>query len=41
VGALPAAAPISFAARTRHGADPQVTRVALQALRGSLAASTA
>jgi DNA-binding transcriptional LysR family regulator len=33
VGALPAAAPISFAARTRHGADPQVTR--------SLAASTA
>jgi len=36
VGALPAAAPIGFAARARYGADPQVTRVALDALRGSL-----
>jgi hypothetical protein len=41
VGALPAAAPISFAARTRYGADPQVARVALQALRSSLVASAA
>jgi DNA-binding transcriptional LysR family regulator len=36
VGALPAAGAISFAARTRHGADPQVTRVALHAIRDSL-----
>jgi DNA-binding transcriptional LysR family regulator len=38
---LPAAEPISFSARTRHGADPQLTRVALRALRGALTARAA
>jgi DNA-binding transcriptional LysR family regulator len=41
VGALPAAAPISFAARARHGADPEVTGVALRAIREVLTARAA